>query len=293
MDQSQLEIDIFPRFLTYWEGVKNLSLDEQIERWANEYLGPYPELLAKQTEDYAQQGLDWRQVAREKVFPFLGKHLEAMRRGHELLLTQWPAVLLRAEETLGYSDPTLAVFYVGIGCGAGWVTPYQGLPAVLFGLEAVAECGWTSVEAISGMIAHELGHVIHFAWRGGQGELPAGDPWWQLYEEGFASRCEGLILGRDSFHQACDPDPDWLAYCRSRRPWLAQRFLDVVSSHGDERPFFGSWFRIEGHSETGYFLGHEVIRYLEGRSSLRQIALLEDYEPACVEALRSFAADEA
>jgi len=44
-------------------------------------------------------------------------------------------------------------------------------------------------------------------------------------------------------------------------------------------PFFGSWFEICGKSQTGYFLGHEVIVELENRLSLREIALLDSAEP--------------
>jgi hypothetical protein len=38
--------------------------------------------------------------------------------------------------------------------------------------------------------------------------------------------------------------------------------------------FFGSWFGIQGKSQTGYFLGHEFIRELEKSYSLKETALL-------------------
>jgi hypothetical protein len=42
--------------------------------------------------------------------------------------------------------------------------------------------------------------------------------------------------------------------------------------------FFGSWLEICGKSETGYFLGYEVIKELEKRLCLKEIALLENVE---------------
>jgi hypothetical protein len=42
--------------------------------------------------------------------------------------------------------------------------------------------------------------------------------------------------------------------------------------------FFGSWFEICGSSQTGHFLGHEVIVELEKRLSLKEIALLDSAE---------------
>lgn len=77
-------------------------------------------------------------------------------------------------------------FCVGIGCGAGWVTKYNNKHAVLFGLENIAEEGWTQVDSLRGLAAHELGHVAHFNWREREG-LPKGDDaWWQLYLKIFS-----------------------------------------------------------------------------------------------------------
>jgi hypothetical protein len=40
--------------------------------------------------------------------------------------------------------------------------------------------------------------------------------------------------------------------------------------------FFGSWFEMEGHSETGYFLGYKAIESLAAQGyALREIALLD------------------
>jgi hypothetical protein len=154
-------VDTFPAFLAYWEKSQGFPLEVQIERWVGDYLAPWPTLLALQIEDYQKQAIDWRAIARERVFPHLAKHLPVMQNAHENLLAVGRSVYECALERLAVTICAVFVIHVGIGCGAGWVTKYNGMPAVLFGLENIAESGWHEPEAISSLIAHELGHLVH------------------------------------------------------------------------------------------------------------------------------------
>ena len=86
MDPLCTLIDTFPAFLAYWAEAGRKPINDQIEDWAAVYMSRWPELLAKQIEDYSSQNLDWRQVAREKVFPHLADRLPAMQAAHQNLL---------------------------------------------------------------------------------------------------------------------------------------------------------------------------------------------------------------
>ena len=272
-------VDAFPGFLDFWTAVRHQPLDAQIDRWASEYMSQWPELLEKQVDDYSSEGEDWRGVAREKVFPFLDQRLLAMRAACDNLLASCASLYTQAQAVLGFESDVSFVIYVGIGCGAGWVTTYNGTPAVLFGLENVAECGWSYPPALTGMVAHEIGHIVHFHWRAEQG-LPDGTgPWWQLYTEGFAQRCEHLIHGRDTWHMASGSRSGWLSWCHDHQRWLAAEFLRAVDAGESVRPFFGSWYDIQGRKQCGYFLGHELIRRLQASMSIKEIALLADDDP--------------
>lgn len=272
-------IDTFPAFLTYWARAQGRPLDEQIESWAAEYMAPWPDLLAMQVDDYASQGLDWWQVAAEKVFPYLADRLPAMREAHDNLLCLLAPTYASASETLGFDGDVVFVLYVGLGNGAGWVTPYCGLPAILFGLENIAECGWTQPGRLAGLIAHEIGHLAHHHWRAQHGQRLGAGPWWQLYEEGFAERCESLVLQAETRRQGGrHKGDDWLDWCQSHQHWLAAEFLRTVDAGEPVTAFFGSWFDIRGRSETGYYLGHKVIEELEQHQSLKDVALLDDVE---------------
>ncbi len=272
-------IDTFPDFLMYWAEAQHKSPDEQMEGWATGYMAQYPDLLAKQIEDYSTQNVDWRQVAREKVFPYLAGRLPAMQEAHRNLLELCVPLYSKAQQVLTFDSDLTLIIYVGIGCGAGWVTPFRDSPAILFGLENIAECGWSDPEAITGLVAHEIGHLVHQHWRAQHGKSIDSGPWWQLYEEGFAQHCESLILDADTWHQASSSkDVDWLGWCQSHQGWLAAEFLRTVDADKPVSPFFGSWLEICGKSQTGYFLGHEVIRALKSHSTLKEIALLDNAE---------------
>jgi hypothetical protein len=276
MSKSKI-IDTFPAFLAFWDTFRSEPLDAQIEGWSTDYMALWPELLEKQVDSYASEGLDWRQIARERVFPFLNDRLPAMRAAHENLRGACEGVFSAAQKALGFEFDVVFVIYVGIGCGAGWGTRFQDSPSVLFGLENIVECGWSQPPSITGLVAHEIGHLVHDHWRARHDRAAETGPWWQLYQEGFAQRCEHIVLGADTWHMVSDVyGKDWLAWCQEHEGWLAAEFVRRVDQGESVRPFFGSWYDIGGRKQCGYFLGHELIRRFQVGMSLEEIALLDN-----------------
>jgi len=271
-------IDTYEDFLTYWSTASSMSVEHKTYFWKASYMEKYPELLKKQLENYGGEGLDWGKVAGERVFPKLSENISLMSEARKNILTIYKPVCSRAYETLKLDFNMVLVIYVGIGCGAGWSTRYEGLPAILLGLENIAESGWHTENKLQGLIAHEIGHLAHMAWRNEWEvfEEMERDPLFQLYSEGFAQRCEHIILGRETWHQA--QDEDWSNWCEEHRSWLAGEFLKRLEVPSQVQGFFGSWFSVQGRKQTGYFLGHEFIRSLEEKHSLREIALLNEGE---------------
>lgn len=272
-------IDTFPEFLDLWARVRHRPIEVQIDEWRSLYMSQWPELLELQLHNYADEHVDWRQIAQERVFPFLDDRLPAMETAHHSLLEMCEPTYVSALEALDLEFDLVCVIYVGIGCGAGWATQYRGSPAILFGLENIAECGWQEPSSIAGLVAHELGHLAHYHLRAKCGK-PMGDgPWWQLYGEGFARWCECEILGGASPHDAAGiNDGDYLLWCQNHRAWLSLEFLKDIDNAGTVRRFFGSWFDIGGRKQCGHYLGHELIKELRATMSLKQIALLDDID---------------
>ncbi len=282
-------IDAFPTFQELWPSIRHKAIDEQVAAWEAVTRDRWPELLAMQIACYEEDGEDWRQIAHEMVFPRLDERVPGMEEARRNLLSLCEPVYARVQERLGLDTDLIAVIHVGIGCGAGWATTYQGVPAVLFGVENAAEEGWTGSEVLTGLIAHELGHVAHHQWRRQQGLAIGSGPWWQLYEEGFAQRCEHVVSGEDSWHMALTMQ-GWLSWCQGNESWLAAEFLRTVEGGESVRPFFGSWFELRGWKETGYYLGHSVIRRMETGMDLREIALLDHIESRMRAELEAMAA---
>lgn len=278
MSECEL-IDTFATFLAFWNKAQNKSMDAQIETWASEYMSCWPELLEKQLRDYSDKDIDWRQIARSRVFPFLNDRLPIIKQAHENLSKSAAKVWRKAQGSLGFESDIIFVIYVGIGCGAGWATSLGNKLAILFGLENIAECGWSKADTIEGLIAHEIGHIVHKIWRSENGMNDGSGSWWQLYSEGFAKRCEHLILGKESWHESFGiNDSDWLNWCKENKKWLARESLKTAENNQSVRPFFGHWFDLKGKRQCGYFLGHEIIKELEKEMTLKEIAVLNEIE---------------
>ncbi len=268
-------IDTFPAFLEFWNRSSRLNVDDQIRAWELDYMSRWPDLLKLQIADYESHGLDWRQIARERIFPFLSEQLPAMQEAHDNLLIQCEPISSRVRTVLGFLENVVFVIYVGLGCGAGWATRFRGHPAVLLGLENIAECGWSDESSIRGLLAHEIGHLIHEEWRTEQGRSLGEDGWSRLFSEGFAQHCESLILDEERGHHEQD---DWLNWCEANRGLLAREFLRRMDAGESVSDFFGSWLEIFGRSETGYFLGQKIMEELAVRFSLREIAAFDSFE---------------
>jgi len=269
-------IDTFPAYLSFWSEVANREIDHQIEQWYSEYMVIWPELRQKQIDDYADQDIQWFQIAKEMVLPYLNDRLPAMKEAHAGLVESCSSLLDLAQERVEFDADLLFVIYVGLGNGAGWVTAYAGKPAILFGLENIAECQYETQPTLSGLIAHELGHISHFHWRAENGLTNGAGPWWQLYTEGFAQRCEHEILDQDLWHmKATRSDKNWLSWCKENKAFLAREYLHAIGEGKPVNSFFGSWYDIHNRKETGYYLGHEIIKELQKNIPFNQIALID------------------
>ena len=282
-------INTYPDFLEFWEKYQNRPITIQVEKWASEYMAKWPELLEMQISDYTNQHIAWQQIASEKVFPFLSSRLSSMHEAQQNITDTFIPICYQAFKKLGFETNIVCIIYVGIGCGAGWATKYTGEPAIIFGLENIAECNWSDQQSIAGLSAHEIGHIVHAVWRSQSNKPDEDGPWWQLFTEGFAQRCEHLILGKETWYEAGNSDENWLIWCRENKSYLASEFLSYIYEGKDALPFFGSWFSIDGHSQCGYFLGHEVIKDLQLQGmSLKDIGTLAHPEQNLNKILRGY-----
>ena len=267
-------VDTYPKFLEVWPELQTAELSETPDIWLS-YMRQYPELLQKQLDTYAERGYDWRQVAVEHVFPYLKERFCRMDAAHAAIPDVLEETINRSHARFSFPEQFVVVIYTGIGCGAGWAATYAGKPAILLGLENIAECGWHTPPLLTGLVAHELGHLFHQQARKDLPDKPVKPQNWDLYEEGFAQRFESWLAGKDTFHMAQGVnEAGWLDWCSSHKSYLAGLYLERVKNNEPDNDFYGNWLNIDGRKCTGHYLGHELIRYLEQNRSIPEIARL-------------------
>ncbi|HUS92241.1 MAG TPA: hypothetical protein VM695_10350 [Phycisphaerae bacterium] len=267
-DQGPL-LDLADRLLPRLEANLPLPVSEQIAAWQAYYDGCAPDLPSRLYTDYGQIEGGWRGIAESRIFPKLPELLPGMKLALANLHKVCPDVCNRATSALGLTRPPLVVAYVGLGNGAGWATTWHGRPAVLVGLENVADLGWQHTDALRGLLGHEIGHLLMMQVRGGIESLTE-DPLLALYEEGFAQHCEHVVMGRESWH--CSSQAGWIDWCAAHEAELARMYLNAMSDREEWRRFFGSWFDVEGWRQTGYFLGCRFAQRECRSCSLAQLA---------------------
>lgn len=284
-------IDTFPEFLKKWRKFMSADDDGRLEVWL-EYMSAFPELIDKQKANYEHAEQSWEEIANTRVFPYLDDRMTEMRRAASLIPDMAPELVASARQVLDMQyDPTIVV-YVGIGCGAGWATEYGGKPAILLGLENIAECGWTNESSLKGLIAHEVGHLFHDELRVRANLGTSSGPLWQLYREGFAQRCEHLLSGASTWHMSTGiNDETWLTWCDENLSYLASEFLASMDSEEKTKRFFGHWYDLLGKRQCGYYLGHEIVANLEKTESLGSVAIIPEPEDRILEVLRTLASN--
>jgi len=269
-------IDTLNDFVHCWTLASPKTQKEKFQAWMT-YISSYPELLEKQIDNYKEMGLNWMEFA-ERVLFKVEDYIPLMKKARDNAFEICNNVYEQATRRIKLNLDVIFVLYVGIGCGAGWATLYKGHPACLIGLEKIAELGWWTKDKLEGLIAHELGHLAHMMWRNDfrSFEEEEKDPAFLLYSEGFAKRCEHLILGRETWNEA--DDENWVSWCIKHIKFLAKEYLSRIEKAAPVNDFFGDWLNIRGRRQTGYFLGRELILWLERSDSLESIAVLSPDE---------------
>lgn len=164
------------------------------------------------------------------------------------------------------------VLYLGLCNGAGWATTLGGRDVILLGIEKIVELNWQNEDDMQALIFHEIGHKWHQTYGVLYPETrSAGDESLaQLFREGIAMVCE-QILCRDGNHYHQDKN-GWLVWCAAHRGEIKREYLRRVESQISTQDFFGDWRQYQGHSDVGYYLGCEFIKYLQRQYELTDIA---------------------
>ena len=223
-------------------------------------------LPSKCLEDIADYDFD------RQCVPVLNSALmqaEGMETAHvnfELLIKN---INKRVEQCFSCEVEAEIIFYLGLCNGAGWATQLDNKPTVLIGIEKVIELKWYDIRSMSGLVYHELGHLLHFQNRKQKSFADTNQALWQLYTEGMAMLAEQeLMEDGNFFHQ---DEGEWLLWCRDNRSSLFREYLRRVQARESVQDFFGDWCSYREHSDVGYYLGAVLVRSLSQHMDFRQL----------------------
>ncbi|MGZ9584278.1 hypothetical protein [Paenibacillus marinisediminis] len=169
------------------------------------------------------------------------------------------------------------VFYLGLCNGAGWATKINKRNVVLLGVEKILELGWDNPRDFAALIYHELGHIWHE--QNGRYDIAQNQrerSILQLYQEGVAMYFEQLLCGDMNFYH--QDKNGWLNWCASNEDIIKKEYLHRINTEKSTQEFFGDWCKFHNHSDVGYYLGCEFVKYLIGKHTIDRAVRLEACE---------------
>ena len=256
-------IDTFPQIVEYKEDNIEFSL-ETYKTYAN---GISPSLYKKCFDDASRY--DYEKDLMPVLNDALYRHFDRIESAHSSIAEIQSFLPEKASKLFDVDLDITILFYLGLCNGAGWATAMDGNPAILLGVEKIAELGWHDKDGMCDLICHETAHLLHFALRK---DMPKPcQPIWQLYTEGFASRVSQLLYKEDFYHQNQE---GWLSFCSENIRKIKQTYGKCLAKGESTNCFFGDWNTFMGQSNIGYYLGCEFVRELEKRYTVQNIAIL-------------------
>lgn len=252
-------IDLYSRLYS----LPTSSLSEFISSW-RDYINN-DDICKLCIDDALKYDLD------KQVIPIIKSCLassEKLKTAYENFLAAYKIIIPRFESQFGSVDMKI-VLYLGLCNGAGWVVQYNGKKYILFGLEKIIELGWHTYEKISNLLSHELGHVYYFEFTKKWNEESQNSNIMNLFEEGFAEYVATLLCELPNSR-----GQKWSNWCQQNMWKIKREYLSFINENKDTSVFFGDWRKVLGHSDLGYYLGHQFIIELRKDYSLHEIALL-------------------
>ena len=177
--------------------------------------------------------------------------------------------------TFGKTLDVTIILYVGLCNGAGWVVNLDSKQYVLLGIEKIIELDWCGINAMYGLIYHELGHIYQMQYgiltRGYKGT----DAFlWQLFTEGIAMYFEQRLIGDDNFFN--QNVNGWLEWCDANIYSIKIDFNnDLVNMTCGNQRYFGDWVSYNGQSDVGYYLGARFVQWLNKRYTFDEMIHLD------------------
>lgn len=168
------------------------------------------------------------------------------------------------------------VLYLGLGNSAGRMANINGRDTILLGIEKILELKWYGIDALRGLIYHELGHAYHKQY--GSLNQDSSDNQknfvWHLFTEGIAMYFEQVLADDLTyFHQ---DKSGWRAWCDAHFQQILSDFhRDLPGMTRMNQRYFGDWADYYGYGDVGYYLGTRFVHWLVGEYDFEQLIHLD------------------
>ena len=266
-------IDSCPQIEKPW---KDGSLQfNQWEIYADEVYEGIAEILKQDIQSYLETGM----------YSFEQDFLPLMQAVHqnpklEILHRSFNEATKGLEQQIvhhfGKSLDVDIVLYLGLGNSAGWVLNIRGRDVILLGVEKIIELDWCDLNAMYGLIYHELGHV----YQSQHGVLERYSQEqeknfvWQLFTEGIAMYFEQVLVEYfDYYHQ---DNAGWKDWCdRHFQQILIDFNADLPVMTRQNQRYFGDWCDYFGWGDVGYYLGTRFVHWLLAKFSFDELINLD------------------
>lgn len=213
----------------------------------------------------------------KQILPVLKQAMKSnkLKELHESFLYATDNLEQKLKQYFGETVDADIILYMGLCNGAGTATVIEGRNTILLGIEKIIELNWHDSRSMTALIYHELGHIWHnvFGKFHQNTDTPGQKAILQLYQEGIAMYFEQVICNDFSFYH--QDKNGWLNWCNENKEKLLSEFIKRIESNTSVQEFFGDWTSYLGHSDTGYFLGCEIVKALVENYTLKEIANMD------------------
>lgn len=267
------------RFIDTFGGILQMQKDvlasniEVFDAW-NVYMETYPNIKKHCITD--SKGYDTKYDIEPVILRALTVDYNLLDIAHKNYLEQTRNITVKFNNLFNLNEEIEIYFYIGLCNGAGWATEINGKRTVLIGAEKIVELQWHEKTKIRSLISHELCHIAHSLIRKEPLYLADGDMTikniWKLYIEGFAERY-GQKLNFDGVYS--ERGDEWTKWCKENYVNLCEVYLHRIENNLSTDDFYGDWNEYKGHSDLGYYIGCEFIRYIGEKKTVAELASLE------------------
>lgn len=214
---------------------------------------------------------------KDKVYQILNdfqKNIKEAETAHQSFIKATENLSEKIKNKFNVDLDVTIILYLGLGNGAGWATTINNQKVILIGIEKVVELGWCNENDMQALIYHELGHIYHSLFeRKKLFSTKKKHSIRQLYREGIAMVFEQTLCDdANRYHQNIN---GYLEWCRENEKLIKTEYLKRINNNENVQDFFGDWCIFMNHSDVGYYLGTEFIRFLMNDYSLPEIASMK------------------